>query len=992
MNKFRFLVLAICAFSVSVASAGTGDFLGLSPFWNWKQIETEHFRIVFPAPLAKQAERVANIYEQANSDLGVDLRWKPHALVNVLVVDNADAANGLTTPVSRFGMLLYLTPPDPYFSTDAYDDWLRLLIYHEYTHFLNMDASRGFWAVTRYIFGDVLLPNSTWPSWMLEGYAVYDETKYTKTGRGRSPYWEGILRTIVEENALDRSDSITLDEVNIGHPHFPDGEIAYLFGYNLMNTAERTKTDALGEMTFRGSRRFPYLINGNVKNITGKDWYDLWDTWVGETNAKMKGQLATIKRQPVSKTEIVDGTSDNSYGVAFSPDGRWIAYSAADDDRWQTLKLREFLPGAKPKNIEDKFEGGALAFTPDSKRVVYSSLHKSGNYYLYSDIRAHDLATGKTYWITSDERARDPDVSRDGKWITYTVASESGTDLVVAELADVKGKLVARNPRKIVDAAPYDRVANPRFTADNRGVIFAWKKDGNVGEDLFYVPLATGTPNAVVADGSRNRMPALDAKGTLYFVSDRTGVDNLYRHDAPGKDVLVTNVTGAVWLPTFRGNEAYASVLSKDGFAIAKVELFPNGVDPAKVKVKIGEEAPTSSVNKRPININQASTVPAATGIGAGYGETKLDYPVENYSTIGTLAPRQWAPVYLSDNNSTYFGAEVAGYDDTFRHEYFAFGAYDTTSKSTDYEFQYENRMAGPSLDAYASQITNDIRSVSTNGGAPASYDRELQLGAVISFPFQQIDSTFTPAIGASIDRTAYYLRPDGGSQELVGRTKYVPREDVLFNYTAHRQSRLAVAPERGSSTFLGARRYDLGDSGSIYKGIFSHTQFFDLGNHSVLFPAVRAMKVNKRDFSYLDASTLNRGKKNQVLDPIYSDNFDQFSIRGYPNATISSTEAITFSTDLRFPIAQIFRGWGTNPIGLSQLAMQLFAEDTYRPYALSEYRNLASAGAGLRLGVDVLLNLPLTLGLDYNYGFNKNAFGEGELFFSITAANLLPF
>jgi hypothetical protein len=771
---------------------------------------------------------------------------------------------------------------------------------------------------------------------------------------------------MVAEGALDRSDTITLDEVNGGHPHYPGGEIAYLFGYHLMNSAARSKKDALGEMTFRGSRRFPYLINGNVSNITGKDWYAHWDQWVAETNAKMKDQIATIQSHPVSKTETVDGTSDDSFGIAFSPDLRWVAYSSQSDEHWQTLKIREWKEGAKPETIEDKYLGETLAFTPDSKRVVYSSLHKSSNYYTWSDLRVHDLSTGSSYWLTDDERARDPDVSKDGTWIAYTAADhDSGVDLWLGKLGYHGKELVIESRRKLVDAGPYDRIATPKFSPDGKGLVFAWKVDGKSSEDLFYIPLAGGTASKLVADGFRNRFPAFDPKGNLYFVSDRTGVDNLYRHDEK-KNTLVTNVAGGLWLPTFRGPEAYASVLAKDGFSLAKVELFPAGVDPAKVTVKVGEDAP-------------ASTVRPAT--------PKLDYPVEDYSTLSTLLPRQWAPVYLGDTNSTYAGAEAAGYDNTFRHQYLVFGAYESASKSVDYTAQYQNRQLGPSIDLFAANTTKDLVFPSTG----TTFTRERQLGAAISFPFQQIASTFTPSIGASIDQSSYYSIPTPGTNHLISRSRYVPREDVLLDYTAVRASKLAVAAERGSTTQLGVRRYDLGER-DIYKGIFRHTQYFDLGKHAVLFPSVRAMKVSHRDFSYLDASALNRGKRKQVFEPLYSDSFDEFGIRGYPDVAISSTEAVTFSTDLRFPLAQIFRGWGTNPIFVNQLAMQLFAEDTYRPSASSRFKNLPSVGAGLRLGLDALLILPLNLGVDYHYGFNKDAYGQGEVFFSITASSLLPF
>jgi hypothetical protein len=931
MNKFLALLALFVSFS---ANAGTGDSLGLSPFWDWKEIKTEHFHVVFPVELTKQAERVANLYEEAHQNLKKELQWEAYYRVNILVVDNADAANGATTPISRFGMILYLTPPDPFFSTNSYDDWLKLLVYHEYTHFLNMDATRGFWSAARYVFGDVLLPNSTWPSWMLEGYAVYIETKYTKTGRGRSPYWDGVLRTIVESKTLDQPETITLDIVNGGSPYFPSGEIPYLFGYHLMNTAERSKAGALSEMSFRGSYRFPYFINGNVENITGKDWYQHWDDWVKATNSKMDAQLAKIKSLPVSKTEAIDDTHDNSFGIAFSPDGKWAAYSSQSENHWQTLSVRPWRPGASPIEIEDKFMGSSLSFTPDSKRVVYSSLHQSSNYYRWSDLRVFDLVSGEKYWITDDARARDPDVSKDGKWITYTVASESGTDLMLGSLAFHAGRLEILKPKKIVDLPAYDRAANPHFSPDGKGIAFSWKVEGSPSEEIYYVPTTGGAPRKIIADGAKNRFPIFDSRGVLYFVSDRTGVENLYRRDN-AKNTLITNVTGALWLPTFRGSEAFASVLSKRGFALSKVELFPAGIDPAKVTIEVGAEAPAS-----------VATV-----------ATHTDYPVENYSILSTLLPRQWAPLLIADNESTYAGAQIFGYDNTFRHQYFGFGAYDTTSKSIDYSVQYENRSFGPSLLLYGSRLTSNVRSSATNLGGPASFKQQIQSGLNLSFPFQQITSTFTPAFGISVDRNTY--------SEITGSTKR-----ILYQ--------------------LGARRYDLGST-DIYKGIFSHKQYLNLGAHTVLIPSLRAMKVSKRDLSYLEASALNQGKQDRVLNPLYSDSFDEFGIRGYPLTTISSLEAVTLGMDLKFPVAEIFRAWGTNPISFDQLSMQLFAEDTYRPSALPRYQHFASAGAGLRLGVNALLYIPLTLGLDYHYGFNET-YGSGEVFFSVTTGSLLPF
>ena len=86
-----------------------------------------------------------------------------------------------TAPPLRIGIVLIATPPDVYFSTSYTEDWIKLLVFHEYTHMLNIDATTEWMEALRVLFGDVVRPNSLWPVWMLEGLAVYYETRTSGT-------------------------------------------------------------------------------------------------------------------------------------------------------------------------------------------------------------------------------------------------------------------------------------------------------------------------------------------------------------------------------------------------------------------------------------------------------------------------------------------------------------------------------------------------------------------------------------------------------------------------------------------------------------------------------------------------------------------------------------------------------------------------------------------------------------------------------------------
>ena len=45
------------------------DPVGMSPFWDWKSIETKHFRVSFPVELTEIAQRSAKYLEEAHATL-----------------------------------------------------------------------------------------------------------------------------------------------------------------------------------------------------------------------------------------------------------------------------------------------------------------------------------------------------------------------------------------------------------------------------------------------------------------------------------------------------------------------------------------------------------------------------------------------------------------------------------------------------------------------------------------------------------------------------------------------------------------------------------------------------------------------------------------------------------------------------------------------------------------------------------------------------------
>src|SRR5262245_5890789 len=115
--------------SAAWAQVGSADSLTLSPFVDYRTLESEHFRVTFEAELRPMAQLVMNYMEEADARLRPFLRWSPRTKTDVLLTDNRDDINGSASGVARLGISLYLVPPDDTMSLAFYDDWLRILTF-----------------------------------------------------------------------------------------------------------------------------------------------------------------------------------------------------------------------------------------------------------------------------------------------------------------------------------------------------------------------------------------------------------------------------------------------------------------------------------------------------------------------------------------------------------------------------------------------------------------------------------------------------------------------------------------------------------------------------------------------------------------------------------------------------------------------------------------------------------------------------------------------
>ena len=156
----------------------------LVPSDRWYTIETAHFRVHFVKSLGSEGRRAAVNAERAYAQLSTELR-PPAGKVDLVIADNVDYVQGYATTFPSNRIVVFAHPPIDAPELRNYNDWLQLVITHELTHVFHLDRSDGLWRVGRNIFGrnQIFFPHSYEPSWLVEGLAVYYESRVTGYGR-----------------------------------------------------------------------------------------------------------------------------------------------------------------------------------------------------------------------------------------------------------------------------------------------------------------------------------------------------------------------------------------------------------------------------------------------------------------------------------------------------------------------------------------------------------------------------------------------------------------------------------------------------------------------------------------------------------------------------------------------------------------------------------------------------------------------------------------
>ena len=136
---------------------------------------TPHFVIYSHQDEEALALRLAGMVEAVRREVATTLHLDAPELTHIVLADQWDYSNGFATVLPRNIIFMNVSAPPGHSVIGRTDDWLRLLLVHEYTHIVHLDQSRRWAGLVRRMFGRTPLafPNIFLPRWQIEGLAPY---------------------------------------------------------------------------------------------------------------------------------------------------------------------------------------------------------------------------------------------------------------------------------------------------------------------------------------------------------------------------------------------------------------------------------------------------------------------------------------------------------------------------------------------------------------------------------------------------------------------------------------------------------------------------------------------------------------------------------------------------------------------------------------------------------------------------------------------------
>lgn len=716
LMRIRLLIcLCVCTFtSFSQESAITQT----NPAsLKWYQLNTGHFKILFPKGFESQAQRMANTLETIREPEAATMGKTPRKISLILQSQSA-VSNAFVTVTPRRSEF-YAMPTQNYNFVGT-NDWLNLLASHEYRHIAQFQhANRGFTKLAYYVMGSNAwagLSYAAAPQWFWEGDAVAIETSFTPSGRGRIPNFNLVFRTNLMEGRTFNYHKQYLGSYKNNIPDF------YKLGFNMVSYLRKKTGDAhIWEKVTARAWNVPFIpfrFSSALKKETGLYVKDLYNEMVADLQKQWNAQVDSLTLTPFERVNPRTTTAYTDYMYPQElEDGSVVVQKSGIGDIAKLVKIKngneETIFTQGPVN-----ESGMMSAT--NSRIVWNEYRYDPRWQVrtYSAIVGYDVASNTRKIIGSKERYASAALSPDGyKVATVRTGTDYQTNLLVLDYFSGRVLSEFSNPEN-------DFISMPRWSQDGQSIVAL--VTNKKGKAIARWNVTTSARELLTDFSEENVGYPVPFGDYIFYNSPISGIDNIYALDLKTKKRY--QVVSAKY-------GSYNPAISRDGKTIYYNKQSANGMDVAEIPFAPETWKPWASTHQPDTQFKHLVEQEAHPNLINSIAN-KTYAAKRYYRWQGILNPYSWGPTFGTSITDTQVPIGITSQDKLSTTRIFAGAIYDRTEQTWTPKASISFQGWYPIIDFSASQgerklNEGDLTRFSITG-TPGSYIESKRVDRLI--------------------------------------------------------------------------------------------------------------------------------------------------------------------------------------------------------------------------------------------------------------------
>ena len=518
--------------------------------------EAEAYRFIYSTEYEQLTNKLAPQNSVLNGIYEKEFAWRLDELATIgLASSQNQITNGFATQFPRLWTLFYNGGPG---AIDEFGmvSWSDTLLIHEVAHLYQLNPRQDLSSIYKKIFGNadpqflfpftyIISPNVFLPTFMTEGNATFNESRFENGGRLYSGYYRAMFLQLLKSGKL--TDSRIIND----HIDWPFNTEKYIVGgYFNSYLAETYSPEQVNNFFYVNSARYiwPFLLDDSFKSNYQKGFYELYSEF--KNHYKSLADEQTQLNVPVLTT---------SHGHnAFTVNGDVVAFMTSSSQGLNKLCL--FHKNKKELKCEKSLLPFGRVFRHNKQWVssAYQQTHPT-------EIRAGLFYDG---------------YQRIDAFNDQYIYSKKGPHIVYADAKNSFDKTRVFKNGQFVDemqSSPY---------MDTKGNLYYFKQQA----DRRY--LYKNGRQVFSIYGYYGRVVDVSSQGKIYFTGSTRGGASLFSWDGSayaqevssdlvidaklltGRDVLVAELThnGIETKITSLAVQDGAPVLYKYGYADSKIQ------------------------------------------------------------------------------------------------------------------------------------------------------------------------------------------------------------------------------------------------------------------------------------------------------------------------------------------------------------------------------------------------------------------------------------